>query len=511
MCILQVESVRLAEEFLVVTVRATGADCENISVTLKYLLPNQAERASTQTFDGAVPETWQVAFPATPELRRILCWNGQPDFPGSWSLVLDCPNCAAPVVYSRTLVCCPALELTSHSVEPECADQASTGQLQRVLSARWRVTRNDAAGELLSQATLQFSGQQLHSAIRSLPVDQAQADFSETFQVPTGQEIVLTAELLGHADCLQQLQSRTIAPLSACGCEGQPHSTADFSVVDDNGKDVSEQIKNGECVNAKSVTVRAPSDARSGRFSWVAPTVADANDPFSTTVAVPNTDSGVTITAIIGSAPCSHERSVVIKRCISRPGFCNNLPFSCEPIKVMWAVVFYLASFVAYIGFGLLSAGITGVYADAATTLAASSNTGTGSSAIVSAGYSAAGVIASSIGLGILLAAAIGYLVWLVLSIWWFTCCGERSACQYLRSWSWLLDWIIFSLAFWALALVCLGLLFQLRYYSIAGVGFSTVFGLLFTSVFSLIANLSLKWEGCGKPNMFDRPPFLEN
>lgn len=530
MCTLSVEAVQVSRELMLVFGTAIGSDCSDIAVTLTLRdASGQEIWQSVQPVDWTEPGRWRASFPLTADRRNTLCRvriDGDPPRP-AWSVAASCPNCGPPDHYTAFLDCCPAIELLGSDVGA-CEDPTQAGVLLRRVTVRWRVSRRNAGGAIASNARIDVPGNSIIGATFTMEDTATAQDFSDSsFLVPTGVSLSISATLTEGWDCDSTVATLDVDPLPACDCSGQPHSTAAFTIVDGSGTDVSATVLAGRCVAAASVTVTAPTDARSGRFEWVSPATPNAGSPFSTTVALPNTDDGVTVTARIGSAPCIHERSITIRRCQTRPGFCSFLPLSCTSIAVMWTIFFYLATMVGYIGLGLMSAGAITAASDSIMAVVASNLANVAAvlpepiaskitaavSAISAAALSVSATAASfatAFGIGFVIACLCGFIIWFMLTLLWLACCAPRTPCLHLRSLSWVLAWIGLTMPVWAVILAVISLVLQLKIMTLAGIGVATVFGFVFTSLLTGLVMLMLLLNRCPIPNPFGFPPFLE-
>jgi hypothetical protein len=533
MCVVGIERVRVSREQFVAFGTALGGDCADIRVTLDVRSGSgQSLWAPQMPVDWISTERWRAAFALTPERRETICRGrviGDPPSP-SWSVSASCPECENTAHFSTELECCPSLAIIGADPAMTCEDPDFTGVLSRRVTVRWRVDRRDAGGAIVSRASIETPDRILFGEDRRLAEDTAMDVFADdSFLVPSGVALRARVAIVGDdGGCAESFATFDIAALPACACDGQPHSTARFTVIDARGQDVTQAVLDGRCIDSASATVRAPSDAGNARFEWVAPATPESSDPFATRIAIPDTDEGVTVSARFGSAPCVQERSLVLKRCQARPDFCARLPFSCDQIGMMWLVVFYFASFSGYVGLGLMSAGATSVVTDVAMALLSEAIAALSGvipepvvtkllALIAKASSSAAATSATAasfavaIGGGMTLAAVLGYLVWLGLMLLWFACCAPRSQCRFVRSMVWLLAWIGFTIPLWALLLGVVSVIFQLKFMTLAGIGIASVFGYLFTSVFAGVFALAAKWADCAMPNPIGLPPLLED
>jgi len=156
----------------------------------------------------------------------------------------------------------------------------------------------------------------------------------------------------------QRCESTTTLALPAlapCDCTGHPASTGDFMVtVDTNGDDLSAAVGKGDCVKARTVRITAPAEVRGERFEWLAPASADPLAPLSTVITVPDTDDGVTVTARIGSQPCQRERSVTVKLCQTRSGFCASVRLPCQLVETTGVLAFLFVLICQHVGLSLV-------------------------------------------------------------------------------------------------------------------------------------------------------------
>jgi hypothetical protein len=490
MCILSIDRVQVSRELLLVFGSALGGDCNPIAATLELVdAAGQPFWTSTQAAEWIDVEHWQATLPLSAERRRYLCesrFGIDPPRPG-YRLRATCDKCVQPAQYSQIIECCPAVEKLKYQAAAACEDRDKAGLLLHRLKVQWAIARRSAGGDIDSQANVDLPSRSIPGQVLRLAADTDSQVFEDEFFVASGEPMTLRIALVGFDSCTGA--SKDIAALPACDCAGQPASTKDFVVLDENGDDLSQTVVDRRCVNALRVNVQAPPDARAGHFEWVSPAQADADDPFATTVGVPDTDEGVEVVARIGSAPCMQERSVTIKRCQARPPFCGFIPFSCAQVEATWMIIFYVATFACYVGISLLSS--------------------TATAATVEKAAAAIAAVALAIGMGFALAGIIAYLICFFLIIYWLLCCSPRSPCRFLRSFSWLLFWIGFSLPFWALLVLMVGLITQLKFYTLAGIGVGSLFSFLFTVLLAGGVMLAMHWFRCPIPNPWALPPVL--
>jgi hypothetical protein len=470
---------------------ASDDPCDDVVCVLDILDNSGATTwTSTQNVEWLDPSHWQATFPLTTQHRARLCQaRTQTDPPRpAYQLSAKCPACLKPAYYAEVIECCPTVSDLA-AIPGECVDPDHSGLLLRPLTVTWKVVRNSAAGSVQTQASVNQDTRIQSGQVHTLNANIIGSVFEEVFYVPPGVNLKVGVEILGFDDCVGL--SLLLDPLLTCSCEYQPVFTQNFVVQDENGQVLTQQVLDGKCVSAKKVVVQAPADARNSRFEWVAPAQADPNNPYQTTVDVPDTDAGIEVNARIGSDPCIHERRITIVRCQARPGFCGWLPLTCPQVEAMWMVLFYFASMLVYVGVSLMSAFAIDVVAERA--------------------GAATAAIAMALGLGFTLGGLLLYLAWLFLVLYWLMCCAPRSPCRYLRSFSWLLMWIGLTIPLWALMVMVLGLLLQLKIFTLGGIGVGTLFSYLITSLLTGGVWLAMKWFHCPLINPFDLPPVLES
>ncbi|HEY0971071.1 MAG TPA: hypothetical protein VGE02_08900 [Gemmatimonadales bacterium] len=536
MCDVRIAWVGLTDEVLYVAGIASD-DCGIVDLALDLL---DDARGVVETLTArSVPRdssasAWEATIALSRQQRERLCgtyWEGYEGFrSGPYMLRATCGQCDATATRGIALTCCPIVELLGAVARPTCADPDGSGMLRRMVDVTWRVTRCNRAGEIRTRARAQWPGDSAvgeERVMRQPGIDvidwwdwygQAE-EFTDTLDVPGGIDGVVFVELEGGGACGDS--HAFVLRTEACTCEALT-STAPFTIVDAMGTDVSATVNAGGCISATSVTVSAPADARAGRFMWDAPATADAGDPFSTTVAVPDTDAGVTVSATMGSAPCTQVRAVTITRCQRRPGFCASVRLPCWLVEWTGVFVFYLTLGFFYVGIGLITAGggeaalnqVAGKLLEAL----ASSGLATGPFAAVitpvssilaayAEGSSVAATIVMGLGLAAIAVSALGLLYSLLMLAYWVTCCAPRMwLCRFFSLFDWILKWYLATAWLWGLVTAAVCLVAGVKVFTLGGIGAGAIFGYFVSGVLFVIAEIVVGRMRCRQYTLMDWP-----
>ena len=539
MCELTITWVGVSDDRMRVVGRTEGDDCTgDVRVTL-FL---QYEDRSTQELQSRAAswldgETWEALFALNAEERAQVCrgaWvQGDPPlFVPGYVATATCEGCGdRPARHSRPLDCCPRIEVLRSEPEPVCVDPDRSGVLRRQLRLRWRVTRGNVEGDVITRAFLRWGGSgRARGDDQTLPdsYDPAQSqEFEDTLLVPPETNLRYAVELVQPRASCAGLDYILITPLPACDCTGHEPSDTPFKVTDENGADITEDVAAGRCVNATRVTVTAPDDVRGERFQWVAPASADPGDPFSTTAEVPDTDEGVTVTALVGSDPCTHERAVTVRRCQSRPGFCASVRLDCRLVEASGVLLFYLCLCLIFDGLGIIGgSSAKGALMKLFTGLTEAITTGAGAipepvaSKITTAVAAVASVygeystglagLASITGLVLIWLGLVALAVSLLLLAYWINCCAPRDwHCRFLVNLHWCIQFFLATQWVWALVLAVVCLIFDIgNIFTVAGIGFAAVFSYIVSGLAGPLVQFIAYRRGCSPVWLWD-PPFL--
>lgn len=523
MCELEISWVGVSDDVLHVVGRKGAGACPSVDVS--FILRDENGQTLLQDDEQATwlsDTVWQAKFPIEHGFRDRFCGRvqggGEFRMP-PYVVQARCQDCPNPAMYARELHCCPQFAIVSHRFEDACADPDGIGLLRRPIQIQWKIVRGSVAGDVHGHVRVKWSGGEWRGPPRVLAsatllnatdldaIGDQHEVFTEIAFVPGGVEARIELEQDLPAPCADAgLPFIDVGRIPLCDCRGQPSHNGDFKVVGDNGEDLTQAVARGECVSARRVRISVPDDARNHRFEWLDGVTPAGDDPLSTDQAVPDTDEGITIRARIGSSPCGDEpRSVTVRRCRDRIGFCSFWRFPCHAVELAGVLSFYLCLVCMFAGLSCVMGGVSrGLVATQLGLIgkAASAGMSTLPEPVVSKLAALAAQLVSiygelsvtiaagltSFGLG-LIAASLAALCLAMMCLWyWIQCCAPRRwECRFLQNLHWCL--IAFGTStLWVAGVLAIVLVaFDVTLSTLLGIGAGAVFAYVIANVVPIV------------------------